>query len=441
MKLISAAIYFLQIRFAVIFLFVLLLMGLLTNVQAQVDDRVDIILQSNPEMIRQAWMDPSISHIFVVAHRANSTYRNGRPSTPENSLQGIENAIRFGIDVVEVDLKRTSDGHFILMHDQTVNRTTNGIGRVSDMTLEQIQDLNLFHAGQVTDHKVPTLVESLEVIRGRVMINLDHIDPFMEEVLKVVKEMEMLDHAIVKSRADPEDVVHRLQEFDLDEVLFMPVITGHSLITRDLIAKIENYDDLVGISAVELIFNENNLFRMSEELFSQIYEMGVRVWINTLWNGRLSGGLADNNIPTQTEEVWGKLIDRGATIVQTDQAAFMRSWLTSPAFLNKHSDDEVETSTENDIIKHGPTNISLMQNYPNPFNTMTKIPFRLHKSTDVTLDVYNIAGQHIITLEHRLLEAGKHTIFFDGSSFASGIYLYRLKSGQFVYTRSMSLIK
>ena len=70
-------------------------------------------------------------HIFVAAHRADWIY------APENSLQGLRNAIFFGADLIETDVRRTRDGHYIMMHDATVDRTTNGSGTIADMTLDR----------------------------------------------------------------------------------------------------------------------------------------------------------------------------------------------------------------------------------------------------------------------------------------------------------------
>ena len=84
---------------------------------------------------------------------------------------------------------------------------------------------------------------------------------------------------------------------------------------------------------------------------------------------------------------------------------------------------------------------SLNQNYPNPFNPATKIQFTLPETMDVRLDVYNIAGQRVATLVNEQREAGAHTVEFDGTRVASGVYIYRIQAGSFVQTRKMTLIK
>ncbi|MCC5942994.1 MAG: glycerophosphodiester phosphodiesterase family protein [Balneolaceae bacterium] len=290
-------------------------------------------LQTNPEDIRAAWLDSTIPHIFVVAHRANTTYRDGTPSLPENSLKAVESAIRNGADVVEIDLKKTSDGYFVLMHDRDLGRTTNGSGPVSDKTLKELLELNLVHDGEVTQEKIPTLEEVLELVRGRALINLDHINPILEEVMPIVEELDMLDHAIIKTRNTPDEMIDRLKGLPMDEVLFMPIIPGHDYSDEELIDLISEYKEKLGITAVELLFNLDNAHRMTEELFRSIHNMGVRVWLNTLWNGRHTGGLADEDIPAKSDEVFGTLLKRGVTIIQTDQAAYLRSYITSPHYI------------------------------------------------------------------------------------------------------------
>ena len=77
------------------------------------------------------------NNVLVAAHRGN--WRN----YPENSLEGITSCIGTGIDIVEVDVQITKDGKFVLMHDLTIDRTTNGKGKVSNYTLNELQNFKL----------------------------------------------------------------------------------------------------------------------------------------------------------------------------------------------------------------------------------------------------------------------------------------------------------
>jgi hypothetical protein len=83
----------------------------------------------------------------------------------------------------------------------------------------------------------------------------------------------------------------------------------------------------------------------------------------------------------------------------------------------------------------------LYQNRPNPFNPITEISFGLSSPSEVTLDIYNIAGQRIAVLFDGLLEGGPHSFIWDASNSASGIYLYRLTTEDFIETKKMLLLK
>ncbi|HOP06643.1 MAG TPA: PKD domain-containing protein [candidate division Zixibacteria bacterium] len=88
-----------------------------------------------------------------------------------------------------------------------------------------------------------------------------------------------------------------------------------------------------------------------------------------------------------------------------------------------------------------PVQFGLMQNYPNPFNPVTEIGFSISQPSHVTLEVFNIAGQRIATLVNESRSAGYHSVTWDGSGMASGIYLYRIVTNEGVDTRKMLLMK
>ena len=120
------------------------------------------------ETIIKCLNDPKDKHVLVGAHRAD--WRN----FPENSLEGIESAINMGVDIIELDLKMTSDSVLILMHDSNVDRTTTGKGAVSSYTLDSLKMLRLKSGcGVETSSKVPTLEEALMVCKDRAVVNID----------------------------------------------------------------------------------------------------------------------------------------------------------------------------------------------------------------------------------------------------------------------------
>jgi glycerophosphoryl diester phosphodiesterase len=131
--------------------------------------------------------------IAVIAHRA------GAGIAPENTLAAIRQAIRLRADYVELDVRTTKDGAFVIMHDSRVDRTTDGHGAVRDLTLAEIRALHVKneHAKQFDGEKVPTYDEALSACRGRVNLYLDHKDADTAALFAALKKHGMEKSALV----------------------------------------------------------------------------------------------------------------------------------------------------------------------------------------------------------------------------------------------------
>jgi hypothetical protein len=88
-----------------------------------------------------------------------------------------------------------------------------------------------------------------------------------------------------------------------------------------------------------------------------------------------------------------------------------------------------------------PTTFSLQQNHPNPFNPSTTIRFSLPRHSHVKLRVYDVSGRLVTTLVDRGMMAGVHSVVWNASGLATGVYLYRIQAGGFVQTRKLVLLK
>jgi hypothetical protein len=99
------------------------------------------------------------------------------------------------------------------------------------------------------------------------------------------------------------------------------------------------------------------------------------------------------------------------------------------------------TITSLEHVNTLPASFNLYQNYPNPFNPSTTIRFELPVEAMVRLQIYTVNGQLVTTLVNDIRAAGEHLVTFDAAQLASGVYVYRLVAGDFVQTRTMSLIK
>ncbi len=96
---------------------------------------------------------------------------------------------------------------------------------------------------------------------------------------------------------------------------------------------------------------------------------------------------------------------------------------------------------DGDGYGHMASSYELRQNYPNPFNPVTTIAFSIAKAGNVEISVFNMLGQNIMTIANEKMDAGTHQVKFDGASLASGIYFYSIKTGDFLKTRKMILLK
>jgi glycerophosphoryl diester phosphodiesterase len=107
--------------------------------------------------------------ILKIAHRGTTIHG------PENTLPAFETAIEKGMEYVEIDVRFTSDGVPVVIHDATVDRTTNGAGKVSDFTLSELKKLDAgsWFADEFVGTQVPTLEETLELTQGRICIQWD----------------------------------------------------------------------------------------------------------------------------------------------------------------------------------------------------------------------------------------------------------------------------
>ena len=129
------------------------------------------------DIISKQGVNKPRTRVYIVAHRAN-THAGMMAGCPDNSIPAINMAIAKGADMVELDVRTTSDNKYVLMHNETIDETTNGKGTVSSMTLEQIKSYSMERDGVVYKEngqavKVPTLEEALLACKGKIFVNLD----------------------------------------------------------------------------------------------------------------------------------------------------------------------------------------------------------------------------------------------------------------------------
>ena len=266
-------------------------------------------------------------YIFVAAHRADWKY------APENSLQGLKNAIFFGADLIETDVRQTMDGHFIMMHDATVDRMTNGTGTISEMTLDEIRKLRLrTNWGQSTQHPVATLEEFIAEARGRAYLYLDKagIDlPGREEgstvrdLLEVLRKHDALKEAVFVLDW-PYEKARRIFGAALDSVVYCPVI-------EEKIPHLSEYVDeyIRQLHPVAFQFRMASLDSETYRLLPHVLASGSRAFVAATWPLHTAGHDDEVSIFRRPSEGWGWLIDQGFTVLETNFPKDLIQYLSS----------------------------------------------------------------------------------------------------------------
>ncbi len=153
--------------------------------------------------------------VFVIAHRGFSG------AAPENTLVAFKRAMEVGSDMIELDIHLSKDRQVMVIHDDVLNRTTNGAGKVSDYTLEQLKQLDAggWFAPQFKGERIPTLKEVLELARGHLLVNIEikngdpgryDIRDLAERALQEVKRAGM-ENQVLFCSFDPQ-ALQRIQE-------------------------------------------------------------------------------------------------------------------------------------------------------------------------------------------------------------------------------------
>lgn len=254
--------------------------------------------------------------VLVVSHRGD--WRNA----PENSLQAFKNCIDMGVDMIEIDLHKTKDGQLVLMHDNTINRTTDGKGKVSDYTLAELKKFHLRNGmGRVTFHQIPTLEEVLNLSKGKILINIDKGYDYFKDVYALLEKTGTTDQVVIKSgydyakvKADNGDV--------LNKVIYMPIV---NLNKPDAEKMIDNYKALKPV-AIECCFSQvtPDVLR----LLKKVNENGSKIWINSLWASLNAGHDDDRAVElNEPDETWGWILKQGAALIQTDRPQALINYL------------------------------------------------------------------------------------------------------------------
>lgn len=273
--------------------------------------------QNKADKIKKKIDSRDTSSVLVAAHRGHWRYAS------ENSMLAIQNAIDIGVDIVEIDIQRTKDKHLILMHDETIDRTTTGKGRVDELDMDSLRNVRLRNGiGIRTSEKVPTLEEVLRITKGQVILNIDKADRYINEVYKLLKKTGTQQYVIIKTDKPFADTRVQFHNYLTWKTVLMPII---NLDTNYAEKEVNTYLGFMKPQIIEFIYEKDNNPKpreMREKLKGK-----TLLWYNTMWD-TLAGGHDDDMALSNADSAYGYLIDSlGATIIQTDRPDYLLKYL------------------------------------------------------------------------------------------------------------------
>jgi glycerophosphoryl diester phosphodiesterase len=256
----------------------------------------------------------STKYVKVIAHRGD--WRNA----PENSLRGLQNCIELGVDMVEVDLAMTKDSVLVLMHDETIDRTTSGEGFIHNWILDSLQKLNLkLYDGTLTQEKIPTLEDFMMQSKGKTEVFIDKGYQYIEQAYRILEKTGTLDEAHFLGFVSGDQYQQDYPEV-YKLVNYIPLILPSDTIVQQL-------------TSYEQIRPQYYLYSFQDEdalQLSTVTNTASKAYaIATTQVGRYCAGHTDSLSLRNPGKGWGWVIDNGFNSICTDFPEQLIAYLES----------------------------------------------------------------------------------------------------------------
>lgn len=248
---------------------------------------------------------PSITESLADGHYQVCAHRGYWKEAPENSIAAIEKAIQNDIDFIEIDVRKTKDDKLVLMHNASIDETTNGSGNVSDLTLEEIKSYYLYYNDRQTTERAPSLAEALMAARGKIYVDIDMKISDYRSVYDIVEQCGMLSQCMF--------TVYELQ--DASKLLNIDK-------TVQMLPIIYSMEDLDGFMSLvdNLAIAQFNSDAWTDEILTKAYSNGIAGFMNIYVN--------DNDTPeTDNYRKADRFVSLKGTVAQTDFPVELKTYL------------------------------------------------------------------------------------------------------------------
>lgn len=256
--------------------------------------------------------------VVIAAHRGTCG-----GNVVQNTSLAYKNSLLHGADMIEVDAAMTTDGVFYAFHngeEKIEYGIEQDIRTLSSSEVDEMYTLNCL--GQRTKQKAERLEEVLERFRGKCLINIDRSWFYWDKIIEVIKRTQMQGQVLLKSGVE-EELLQKLEEVG-EDIMYMPIMKD--IQEWDIVKKYN-----INVAAAELIFKNLDSPFIKPEFMKELHDFGIAPWVNAITlddDTVLSGRLDDNNaIKNGFEDNWGKLIELGFEIIQTDWPALVKGFV------------------------------------------------------------------------------------------------------------------
>jgi glycerophosphoryl diester phosphodiesterase len=262
--------------------------------------------------------------ILIAAHQGTS----GGYIVP-NTIPAFENALKHGCDIIEVDAVMSTDGDFFAFHDGKEKVILEVDQDIRTMSSCEIASFRCFNSsGTQINQKIDRLDDILEQFKGRCLINIDRSWFYWKEIIRCIERHHIPDQIILKSPVDSQ-LLEALQAHQV-EFMYMPIISTPAQIEEVLKYKL----NLIGL---ELIFTDLASPLIQEESMQSYHSKKLLTWVNTITldDDLVLSALLDDfrAITVSEQETWGRLIDKGFDILQTDWPMLLRKFVEERVFI------------------------------------------------------------------------------------------------------------
>lgn len=242
-----------------------------------------------------------------------------------NSPNAMRNAINMGADIVELDVSRSKDGEFFIFHQDLEPRHLCVDKKIDQMYAREIKELYLWNSAHIeSEFRVATMDEMMEILRSTdVLINVDKCDLLETDLLDKLKTLNMEEQLLIKGKSD-QAFLDMVSRHDSD-FMFVPLVLSEADVDRAM-----SYAGL-NIVGFEIIFTDLKQSHISENFLNALKSEGYFLWVNAITLGKgycLSAGIGDDlAMLDHPDKGWGKLIDMGFNVLQTDWTPMLDRYL------------------------------------------------------------------------------------------------------------------